>query len=128
MEKLAGAVCEHPAPMAEQPEEFSVEVSEEDGRMVVVPRGELDLVGAPELEEVVLGALGDGRDVVLRLGELEFMDSSGVRVLVAGHAASQLDGAGTLTIVNAAAGTTVARILGVSGVDTGLGVVEPDVA
>ena len=114
--------------MTEQPEEFSVGVSQEDGRVVVVPRGELDLVGAPELEDVVLGALGEGRDVVLRLGELEFMDSSGVRVLVAGHAASQLDGAGALTIVNAAPGTTVARILGVSGVDTGLGVVEPDAA
>ncbi len=112
--------------MTGTPEEFTIDVSEEDDRVVVVPHGELDIASAPELENTVMRALHEGLDVVLRLGELEFMDSSGVRILVAGHAAAQMDGAGSLTIVNAAPGSTVARILEVSGVATGLGVLAPD--
>lgn len=115
----------HPPLMSSQPEEFTITVSERDDRVVVVPRGELDILGAPELESTVLRALHEGLDVELRLDELDFMDSSGVRVLVAGHAAAQLDGSGALTIVNAQAGTTVARILEVSGVGTGLGLLDP---
>ena len=111
--------------MSSQPEEFTITVSERDDRVVVVPRGELDILGAPELESTVLRALHEGLDVELRLDELDFMDSSGVRVLVAGHAAAQLDGSGALTIVSAQAGTTVARILEVSGVGTGLGLLDP---
>ena len=114
--------------MAKQPEDFSVDVTEEDGRVVVVPRGELDIVGAPELEEIVLGRSARAATSRCGWGQLEFMDSSGVRVLVAGDAASQLEGAGRSRSSTRAPGTTVARILDVSGVDTGLGVVAPDAA
>src|SRR4051794_41913995 len=88
--------------MTATPEDFSIDVSEEDDRVVVVPHGELDIASAPELESTVMRALHEGLDVVLRLGQLEFMDSSGGRVLVAGHAAAEKGRARPPTVVDAA--------------------------
>ena len=52
------------------------------GTTTIIPRGDLDLATAPELE----GWLGDLRreraDVILDLSQVEFMDSSAVRVLL----------------------------------------------
>jgi anti-sigma B factor antagonist len=52
------------------------------GTTTVIPRGDLDLATAPELE----GWLGDLRreraDVILDLSQVGFMDSSGVRMLL----------------------------------------------
>ena len=72
--------------MAFDPTGFSISISDHDGRAVVVTRGELDLATAPELEAAHPGALDGGQDVVVDLRELEFMDSTGLRVLVAAHA------------------------------------------
>ena len=50
----------------------------------VTVRGEVDLATAPELEVLVGSALDDAPDgVVLDLAQLTFIDSSGLRVLVA---------------------------------------------
>jgi len=68
------------------PTAFSIATAERNGRLVVVPRGELDLATSPELEDLVLDRLTGGNAVTLDLRELEFMDSSGVRVLIAAHA------------------------------------------
>lgn len=46
--------------------------------------GDIDSHTAPTLE-VALAELDPGRDVVLDLGAVGFIDSSGLRVLVAGH-------------------------------------------
>ena len=64
-------------------------------------RGELDLATAPELERLLEERGGD--EVVVDLRALEFMDSSGVRVLVAGHALAGREG-GRLAIVRPRAG------------------------
>jgi len=51
---------------------------------VVIVRGEVDLATAPELEVSVRHALEDAPDgVVLDLAALSFIDSSGLRALVA---------------------------------------------
>jgi anti-sigma B factor antagonist len=107
------------------PAPFTIESSEEDGRVVLSPRGELDLATAPELEAALNGPLNEGRHVELRLAGLEFMDSTGVRILVSGHALAEEAG-GSLTIVNAPPGSPVARILDVSGVGEGLGLTTGD--
>jgi anti-sigma B factor antagonist len=50
----------------------------------VTVRGEVDLATASDLESFVRSALGEAPDgVVLDLAELTFIDSSGLRVLVA---------------------------------------------
>jgi anti-anti-sigma factor len=109
---------------ASQPIPFGVRVERHDGRLHLVPRGELDLETAPELEERALAALRDGGEVVLDLRELDFMDSTGVRTLVLAHQTAQGDGAGSLTIVAPSGEGAVGRIIAVAGLAATLGLVE----
>ena len=63
-----------------------------DGTLVVALSGELDLVSAPELERF-LRDLEPAEDVVaLDLTGLWFIDSSGLRVLLAENERGQMDG------------------------------------
>jgi anti-sigma B factor antagonist len=102
---------------------FSVGRQEEDERVVFVPRGELDLATAPEFEAAVVGALEAGQHVVVDLRQLQFMDSSGVRVLIAAHARAGADGE-RLTLIRPAPGGTVERILEIAGVQQALRMVD----
>jgi anti-sigma B factor antagonist len=109
--------------MAIDPSGFSISTSDSDGRAVVTVRGELDLATAPELETALLERLDAGDDVVLDLRELEFMDSSGLRVLVTAHARAA-DGGPRFAIVRPLAGSEVAKILDIAGIEQQLDVVE----
>ena len=109
--------------MAFDPTGFSISISDRDGRAVVVIRGELDLATAPDLEAAIQGRLDDGQDVVVDLRELEFMDSTGLRVLVAAHA--RVEGPEQLLqIVRPLPGASIERILAVAGVERVLDVVD----
>jgi anti-sigma B factor antagonist len=103
------------------PAPFAVNVDRTDARTIVAVRGELDLATAPELEVALLPPLEGGASVALDLRALEFMDSTGVRVIVAAHLAAQ-EHAATLTVVVIPDGP-VARVLEISGLDTVLDVV-----
>lgn len=107
----------------QQPGDFSISTDERGGAVVVTLRGELDLATAPEVEDAVLEPVRAGGHVVLDLRGLDFMDSSGVRVLVAAHSAAQ-DGGGRLTIVRAAPGGPVQRVLEISGLEEVLELVD----
>src|SRR5215208_108106 len=109
--------------MAIDPSGFSISVSDTDGRAVVGVRGELDLATAPELETVLLERLDAGDDVVLDLRELEFMDSSGLRVLVTAHARAT-DGGPGFAVVRPPEGGEVARILDIAGVEQQLNLID----
>jgi anti-anti-sigma factor len=109
--------------MSPQGGDFSVGRHEDEGRVLFVPRGELDLATAPDLEGAIRDALGAGKAVVIDLRELEFMDSSGVRVLIAAHAEAG-DHGERLTLVRPHAGGTVARILEIAGVEQALRMVD----
>jgi anti-sigma B factor antagonist len=93
-----------------------VDATAVDGRLVVTVRGELDLATAPGLEEVLVPPLKDGGQVVLDLRALEFMDSTGVRVIVAAHVAGQESG-GALVLVRTDPAGPVGRVLEISGLD-----------
>lgn len=59
------------------------ETWDDKGRTVVELSGELDLFTAPVLREVLLGLTGDGRHfLAIELSGLQFLDSSGLGVLV----------------------------------------------
>jgi anti-anti-sigma factor len=105
------------------PAPFSVDTTEAEGRLVVAVRGELDLATAPALEAVLLPALRAGGSVVLDLRPLEFMDSTGVRVIVAAHVAGGESG-GALTLVRTDPDGPVGRVLEISGLDGILAFVE----
>jgi anti-sigma B factor antagonist len=105
------------------PAPFSVETDDAGERLVVLVRGELDLATAPALEEVVLPVLKGGGSVVLDLRPLDFMDSTGVRVIVAAHVAAGESG-GALALVRTDPAGPVGRVLEISGLDGILAFVE----
>jgi anti-anti-sigma factor len=109
--------------MAVDPSGFSITASEHDGRTVVLIRGELDLATAPELERVIGEHLDAGGDVVVDLRELAFMDSSGLRVLVAAHTRTEGEEQQFL-IVRPPEGGPIARILSIAGLERELNLVD----
>jgi anti-sigma B factor antagonist len=102
---------------------FSIGVARLNGRTVLELGGELDLATAPELEDAIRARVGAGESLVLDLRRLDFMDSSGVRALVAGHGAAKEAGS-SFVIVRAPEGTEVHRVIDVSGIAGALGMVD----
>src|SRR3712207_8104179 len=86
-------------------EPFAIDIDEREDRVVLTPRGELDMASAPELEQAVMPRLQDGAWVVLDLRSLDFIDSSGLRVVVGAHRLAEEHG-GRLTSVRGAPGPT----------------------
>ena len=69
------------------PGEFVVRRHNENGAHTLKLEGELDLATAPELESAVVGVCADGaKAVVLDLGALVFVDSVGLRAILASRA------------------------------------------
>jgi anti-sigma B factor antagonist len=73
--------------------------SERDGETHVLELiGELDLDGAPRLEEELLRVEGsDAAAIIIDLGALEFIDSTGIRLLL--MAADRCNESGRLTLL-----------------------------
>jgi anti-sigma B factor antagonist len=109
--------------MAFDPTGFSISISERDGRAIVVIRGELDLATAPDLEAALMERLDAGQDVVVDLRELAFLDSTGLRVLVASHAHAAAGGPSFL-IVRPRPGAAIQRILAIAGVESVLDFID----
>jgi anti-sigma B factor antagonist len=80
-------------------ESLEIHVSEADGRTVVSLRGELDAATAPSLYATLsdLSRRGVTR-VDLDLSNLEFMDSTGLSVVVAEHKRTIDDGGGLVIL------------------------------
>jgi anti-anti-sigma factor len=109
--------------MALPPDEFSIAAEDRDGRALLTLHGELDLATAPEFEHLVNESIDEGREVVVDLRGLAFMDSSGIRVLVAAHA--RAGRAGTrLVVVRPGPESAVAKIVEVAGLDRELTIVD----
>jgi anti-sigma B factor antagonist len=65
------------------PAPFGIEVHARGGHAVVVVRGELDAWTAPDLARVLTGTeQSAGGEVEIDLGDVGFIDSSGILVLV----------------------------------------------
>ena len=66
--------------------DFSVEQHNHGSAAVVAVSGELDLRTSPRLEEQLTRAFDAGAElVILDLRQIEFMDSTGLRVLLTAH-------------------------------------------
>lgn len=92
-----------------------VEISSEreDKRYVIALAGELDIAGVDRVTQELLRAEAtDVSEVVLDLGELTFIDSSGIAVILAADARSRADG-GRLRLTGGSA--AVMRVFAVSG-------------
>jgi anti-anti-sigma factor len=64
------------------PDPFEIEESQRDGTTVLTLHGELDLAYADDLWSRLAGLRDRGEPVLLDLDQLEFIDSSGLRVLL----------------------------------------------
>ena len=66
-------------------QDFELVVTVLDNQAVISVIGELDFHSAPRLREQILNVLNAGvGDLVIDLGEMDFVDSSGLGVLVMG--------------------------------------------
>jgi anti-sigma B factor antagonist len=66
--------------------DFSIDVSPDRERVFVRPAGEIDLATAGKLEEAITELLDRGfRHVVLDIRKVTFLDSTGIRTLIACH-------------------------------------------
>jgi len=74
-------------------EHLRIDVRNQPDRIVLGLHGELDLLGAPLLErEIDKVELDAPAIVVLDLEDLQFVDSAGLRVILAAHERSQQQG------------------------------------
>lgn len=93
---------------------FRVEVRNADATAVITVSGELDLASSPALEEELERvAQSDAQLVVVDLRHLEFMDSTGLSVLVRAHQRAEENGR-RLGLVNGS--QQVQRLLTLTGV------------
>jgi anti-sigma B factor antagonist len=101
--------------VADDPGSLQLTVAEGDGHAEVAVRGEVDIHTCTELERTLTTLADKGVNVItLDLGEVAFIDSSGLRALVVGHKALQ-DRGGSLVVANPSPST--ARLLEVTGLD-----------
>ena len=78
--------------MSDKHSVLEIEEFRDAGRVRVRLRGELDLAGAPALREALRRLYERQQAVLLDLDELEFIDMSGLRVVLAAAADASRDG------------------------------------
>jgi anti-anti-sigma factor len=101
---------------------FRVEVRSENGAPLLSVRGELDLASSPVLEEELERVISAGPAlVIIDLRELDFMDSTGLSVLIRAHQRAEESGH-RLGIVNGS--RQVRRLLSLTGVADRLMIVD----
>ena len=102
--------------------DFSVEEHNQAGASVLTVIGELDLRTSPELEQRLSQAFAGGAElVILDLRGIEFMDSTGLRVLLTAHQRAHESGRRFALIRGA---DQVERVLTLTGVRDILNVVD----
>jgi anti-sigma B factor antagonist len=92
---------------------FEARTSTAPGRIVVTLTGECDLAAQPELTTVLSAAVRAAPVVVVDVGGLRFLDSTGLHGLVTAHQAARADGR-RLYAVNASG--PVATVLDITGI------------
>jgi anti-sigma B factor antagonist len=94
--------------------QLQVERSEEPGWTIVSPIGEIDLATVAQLEEALVPSLTAGNtDIAVDLTRVTFMDSTGLRALLAANQSLTPSGHRLVLIVS---GGPVDRLLDISGV------------
>lgn len=99
-----------------------LQTSRDGNTRIIELRGELDLANADALEVELNHALGDGAcEIVVDMGELTFIDSTGIALLVAALGRGGADG--RLRFVPSQA-PAVTRVLKLTGIEERLPLVE----
>ena len=92
---------------------LTTEIEEQEGAVVLVVRGDVDVAVTAELTDALREAIGeDGRQVVVDLEFVDFIDSAGLGVLVGGLKRARTSH-GDLVLV--CTGRSVLKILEITG-------------
>jgi anti-sigma B factor antagonist len=102
---------------------FDVEIDRREHCVVVRPVGELDLAAVHAVEEALGPLENEFSEVVIDLRAVEFLDSTGLRVILAADARSRSDGF-NLRIIKGS--HQVRRLLSLTGMDTHLQLIDAD--
>jgi anti-anti-sigma factor len=109
--------------------QFDVEIDRRQHYVVVRPVGELDLEAVNAVEEALGPLENEFSEVVIDLRAVEFLDSTGLRVILAADARSRSAGF-NLRIIKGS--HQVRRLLSLTGIDTRLPLIDaselPEVA
>lgn len=89
---------------------MTVSVSERDGAQVITLAGEIDLQTSGQVREVVLGCLRQPGPVVVDMGAIAYIDSSGVASLVEGFQVARRQGSGFVLAAVSPAALRVIRL------------------
>ena len=108
--------------MTVDPQQIEVVVSHAGDTDVVAPSGAIDIATAPAVRRALIATVG-GRRLVLDLRGVEFMDSSGLQLLVQEHRRARERG-GTFAITQGC--TQVQRLLDLAGLTGRLRTVVPE--
>ena len=103
------------------PADFDIRTERLDGALVVIPRGEIDLATAPLLQEAVERDHESSQDLILDLREVAFMDTSGLRYVLALNEEAEREGFGLRLVRGPGA---VQRVFEVSGLEPRLPFVD----
>jgi anti-anti-sigma factor len=105
-------------------EHLRIDVRTATDRVVLELHGELDLLGAPVLQKQIEQAGASRPILVLDLQDLQFVDSAGLRVVLAAHESTRRRGQ---ELVLTKGSDQVQRLLAIVGVDAHLRVIDaPD--
>ena len=112
---MAGVFSDGPVP-------FHVDVHRLEDSARVVVAGELDIATAPQLQDAIDGILRDRVDeVVLDLRELEFLDSTGIALVVGIDRVARRDG---LAFAVVRGGPQIQRVFTIAGLDEHLAFID----
>ena len=64
---------------------MTYKITEEDNITTIFLDGEIDMDKTEEVKEVIFPKIDSGKDVVLNLSNVQYMDSSGISVLIESH-------------------------------------------
>jgi anti-sigma B factor antagonist len=95
---------------------FECFIAHQDGRALIVVRGELDMATAPVFSAVLDDAIAASPNVEINMEDVTFLDSGGLRVIAVAAVGVQPDG--SITIRNPSRAVT--RALAVTGLDSQL--------
>lgn len=100
---------------------FEIGVARRAGHLVVSPTGEIDMATAPEVRRIVRARDADVTGVVLDLSGVDFMDTSGLQLLIELNRGMEADGL-DFAVVRGPRG--VQRLLDIAGLTGRLRIVE----
>lgn len=92
----------------------------EGGVRVVAVRGELDLGTAPELEDPLAEAIGANEPLLIDLSECEFIDSTGIAMIVRAWQQLANGDAASGRVVICSANEQVRRVLEITGLEVSI--------